>query len=700
MALVCGLVCLGVSLILGRQPKRVRKRENGGRALLTFGMALLSAAVFCNLFYMRFSRETVPVRSLSGKEALIEGTFLDVPENSYGRYFYTVRVNSVKISEGTADLDDFRLRLMSWQPIEAEPYDGFEAEVKFYAFDDTGGLYSTANSRLADGMVLGAYLSGEDIKIIPNSAASPGKFIVAARTALGRVFDKFLPRREAGLIRAVLLGDRTTLSDEIYQDFQSIGASHLLVVSGLHISALMAVLRLAFSRIPIPKALRNALNALALLGFLAIIGFPPSAVRSGVMFLVFLLGDSIGREPDSVNSLGFAVFLICLLNPYSGGDLGLALSVMTTLGILLFSGDISAFLTKHIPNGATSRILKPACVSISLTVSAQLMSLPVLMLVFRGLPVWAPLSGILLIPLAEILLYTSLLTSIFGIIPVMKPVAALFAFCAGWLARLLIKIAELLAKLPMGFLDLSKPIWLFALGGSFLLLIFFILFFKDREGVAVVLTGIAALFGAALFMDTAERGVTFAVSADSTAVVAVKDKEAAVFLLDGYRTGAANELLRRENIGHIDSLILMSNGRDAKETAQKLLASRRVDKVFLSDEARLDRYPDVSTEVIRLADGETLYILGDYRAKAGDGLSEIDFSVCGQNVRIGLGDGDEKTALAFGGGGSGIELVINTEDRENLNPGNYIFPGEGGIVVEIYRDGSYGIRGETVGGNE
>ena len=62
--------------------------------------------------------------------------------------------------------------------------------------------------------------------------------------------------------------------------------------------------------------MKNLLTAAAVLLFLILIGFPFSAVRSGIMLLLFLFADCLGREADSLNSLGFALLLIGVLNPF------------------------------------------------------------------------------------------------------------------------------------------------------------------------------------------------------------------------------------------------------------------------------------------------------------------------------------------------------------------------------------------------
>lgn len=113
-------------------------------------------------------------------------------------------------------------------------------------------------------------------------------------------------------------------------------------------TVLAAFLQLALKRLPIRKAVGNLLTGLCLLLFLALSGFQPSASRGAAMYGVLLLADSTGRRSDGLNSLGLAVLAVCLGNPFAGGDLGFALSVTATLGIVLLYRPLEqAFLGKR-----------------------------------------------------------------------------------------------------------------------------------------------------------------------------------------------------------------------------------------------------------------------------------------------------------------------------------------------------------------
>lgn len=133
---------------------------------------------------------------------------------------------------------------------------------------------------------------------------------------------------------AMCTGDKTALSPDVTFGFRQAGLSHLLAVSGLHMAILaQAVLGLLrFLRVPRRWAALGAAGVVV--PFMLLTGMTPSVVRSGVMCLVLLAGQLLRRRADSRNSLGFALLLLVLPNPYVVLDVGLQLSFAATVGLV------------------------------------------------------------------------------------------------------------------------------------------------------------------------------------------------------------------------------------------------------------------------------------------------------------------------------------------------------------------------------
>lgn len=547
------------------------------------------------MLYLLAWQQAAPWQGLDGEKLQVRAQVLDYPEERYHRYYYKLRVEALGQEEGALEaVGPFTLRLSSTMPLACDPYDRVECLVTFRAFEEGGGLYSTRNARLADGFQAGAYLSQyEGIAVERDSAVSPGEMLVELRHQVGRAMDRLLPRREAGLLRAMVLGDSGGVSEEDMSRFRQLGVSHILVVSGLHMTILAGFMQFLLCRFPIRKAVRNALTALVLVLFLALSGFQPSACRGAAMYGVLLLADSTGRRADSLNSLGLAVLLVCLFAPFSGGDLGFALSVLATLGIVVLYRPVYQALVGKRLAGLARRLWKPVAASLAVTVAALLGTFPVQLAVFGGLPLLTPLANLLLVFPSTLLLYASFCGAFLSLLPATAPLAAPFVWAAGWLARFLLGAAGLLAQWKGTFLPLTGEVALAVVIGLLLLLMAAGLVGQDRPLRAVLggCMAVLAVFGGVFQGWLTQDTVIFAAPAaeESSCVVMIQDGKAAVLSFGGYRTGAVAELLQRYRVTQVEALYLPDRGPEAREAAVQVLEEYGAKQLVLPGDAYVGR---------------------------------------------------------------------------------------------------------------
>ena len=547
------------------------------------------------MLYLLAWQQAAPWQGLDGEKLQVRAQVLDYPEERYHRYYYKLRVEALGQEEGALKaVGPFTLRLSSTMPLACDPYDRVECLVTFQAFQAGGGLYSTRNARLADGFQAGAYLSQyEGIAVERDSAVSPGEMLVELRHQVGRAMDRLLPRREAGLLRAMVLGDSGGVSEEDMSRFRQLGVSHILVVSGLHMTILAGFMQFLLCRFPIRKAVRNALTALVLVLFLALSGFQPSACRGAAMYGVLLLADSTGRRADSLNSLGLAVLLVCLFAPFSGGDLGFALSVLATLGIVVLYRPVYQVLVGKRLAGLARRLWKPVAASLAVTAAALLGTFPVQLAVFGGLPLLTPLANLLLVFPSTLLLYASFCGAFLSLLPATAPLAAPFVWAAGWLARFLLGAAGFLAQWKGTFLPLTGEVALAVVIGLLLLLMAAGLVGKDRPLRAVLggCMAVLAVFGGVFQGWLTQDTVIFAAPAaeESSCVVMIQDGKAAVLSFGGYRTGAVAELLQRYRVTQVEALCLPDRGPEAREAAVQVLEEYGAKQLVLPEDAYVGR---------------------------------------------------------------------------------------------------------------
>ena len=620
------------------------------RSLFWAAAAIALAGAACVLYLLAW-QQAAPWQGLDGEKLQVRAQVLDYPEERYHRYYYKLRVEALGQEEGALKaVGPFTLRLSSTMPLACDPYDRVECLVTFQAFQAGGGLYSTRNARLADGFQAGAYLSQyEGIAVERDSAVSPGEMLVELRHQVGRAMDRLLPRREAGLLRAMVLGDSGGVSEEDMSRFRQLGVSHILVVSGLHMTILAGFMQFLLCRFLIRKAVRNALTALVLVLFLALSGFQPSACRGAAMYGVLLLADSTGRRADSLNSLGLAVLLVCLFAPFSGGDLGFALSVLATLGIVVLYRPVYQALAGKRLAGLARRLWKPVAASLAVTAAALLGTFPVQLAVFGGLPLLTPLANLLLVFPSTLLLYASFCGAFLSLLPATAPLAAPFVWAAGWLARFLLGAAGFLAQWKGTFLPLTGEVALAVVIGLLLLLMAAGLVGQDRPLRAVLggCMAVLAVFGGVFQGWLTQGTVIFAAPAaeESSCVAMIQDGKAAVLSFGGYRTGAVAELLQRYRVTQVEALCLPDRGPEAREAAVQVLEEYGAKQLVLPEDAYVGRDLELA-----LGDALPVFLEGGDSVSLWEGVSAqvlpqwegLLLSVYGVEVLVEWGPGQSR----------------------------------------------------------
>ncbi len=293
---------------------------------------------------------------------------------------------------------------------------------------------------------------------------------------------------------ALLLGEKSTLSDEISQAYSASGAMHVLAVSGLHVGLIFVFLQFIFNKIDKRKKFEKLTLILMILflWFYALItGFSASVVRASTMFSIHILGKIIKREANIYNSIFSSAFIILMINPFMITEVGFQLSYCAVLGIVYIFPKlyeqipILCYFTKqkHILF-IVDNIYKITCVSIA----AQMSTLPFSWYYFHQFPNYFILSNIIVIPLATVTLYVGISFFLghyilFGMIS--KFLAALLMF----LVKTLNYVNQHIEKMPYALLN-NIYLHEYELILFYFLIIFWILYLYFKKHQFVQFSGI------------------------------------------------------------------------------------------------------------------------------------------------------------------------------------------------------------------
>lgn len=264
---------------------------------------------------------------------------------------------------------------------------------------------------------------------------------------------------EQNLILGILIGKDDNISEELREDFSNSSLSHILAVSGMHVSYVIMGLTMFFSIIKISKKVTKIFQILLLLLFWSLTGFTATVTRAVFMSLLFIISTLVYKKNDILTTLSITLWIILINNPFAIFNIGLVLSFCGTLGILIFYKIlIKKFRENHkelyladklkIREILYKKIAEAALVSIC----AQIFILPVMLYNFNSMSFTFLISNILVSFLIGPILIFGVLLIISNTI--LLPTTKIITICLHSLLQILIKIAEFVSNLPLSHIIL------------------------------------------------------------------------------------------------------------------------------------------------------------------------------------------------------------------------------------------------------
>ena len=321
----------------------------------------------------------------------------------------------------------------------------------------------------ADGIVLSAeYLSG---MLRLGQSESFRARTARLQAALSRALRKGMAENTGGVLAAMVVGDRSHLTSTLRSAYRGAGLSHVLVVSGLHVTIFCGLLdALPHKERERSRAYRRArslLRAGTALLLVGITGATPSVLRAAVAVWVSSLGVWMGGPADTLTSLGAAGVLMCLGNGYAVYDVGFELSFAAVMGTLAGAECAGRGRERYYDRKKKrkSRREKPSRAvllfrrfaggvwdSLCVSLCASAATFPVLVLRGMSTTVWAVASGVAVLWLVGPMLSFGLGAALLGLaaegLPLFEIIRRPVAFCAEGLAWLMNEWAFRVSVLP------------------------------------------------------------------------------------------------------------------------------------------------------------------------------------------------------------------------------------------------------------
>ena len=307
-------------------------------------MCTLFGSIYVNILDIKYEEKYSNI----SQNVKIKAIIVSEPEDKEYKYTYTIKVKEIN---NETKYDGIKLILnINKNKIKSET-------IKIGDLIEIVGEYEKPSSkRNYKGFDYKEYLKSkkicgtiqlENYKIISNNNISIiNKIINSVQNSMKNNIKTILGKEESALCIGILLGDRTEISDTTQDEFKKSNLTHLLAVSGAHITYIINGLAIILSKIG--KRFTKVFTILFLIFFMALTGFTPSVVRACIMGMIILIASLIYTKSDTFNNLGISSIIILIINPYMIIDMGFILSFSGTIGIVLLSNKITNMIYKLI----------------------------------------------------------------------------------------------------------------------------------------------------------------------------------------------------------------------------------------------------------------------------------------------------------------------------------------------------------------
>ncbi len=480
-----------------------------------------------------------------------------------------------------------------------------EGKMSFFSFENTD-TFDEERYYMSKGMILKGELS--EGKVSGNAKKTMFDFFDGINEKLSARISGVLSEDSGALVDAVVLGNKGELKREIKRDFSRIGISHLIAISGMHISYISAAFYGMSRKLGSNRKISSFVCIFLMLFYMGLTGFSASAVRAAILCCFVSISVLFGFCHDGITAVGVCGLGMVTVCPYFAFDVGMQLSFSAYLGCLA-AIELNRRIELKREEKRTEKESKAKLLGIALypprkvrrflcsflkklessvifTVIATAFTLPVTLLYYDSISLVSPLSNLLFIPLFSLVMYAGIAVILVSGIPFIGTAVVFFAekLIGGALL-----VAEKTAMVEGISVSLGYPFSTFIVAVLFLCVVGFICAKKKASKVfgsgvciCIILYGAGILVYNGIYADTVSFTRIDGKNGDGFVVTA---KAETVFC--DFSSGSASEASRALNAASslcrdgIDTLILTDYNKGHMDLVSRLSETTYLKRVFL-----------------------------------------------------------------------------------------------------------------------
>lgn len=275
----------------------------------------------------------------------------------------------------------------------------------------------------------------KDYSIVGNNLMY--EYIYKAKSYISNTI-RYLYKTNSDFINSMMLGQKDDLSQNEKLMFTRTGTSHIIAISGLHTGILSGLIIFMMGKIN--KIYKLIVLSTMMFIYSAMVGNSPSIIRA-IMFMISLyLSFFLDRKMDKISTLSFIGILFVINNPYIIYNISFQLSFLATLSIIYFYGYINNKLNIKI---------------ISLTLSANILTIPIIYYNFEGIPLVSILGNIIIVPFIGIIIYLAILSLILFNINIY--ISSIVVYINRFILEIIYVLLEKISNLDFAYIAIEEP---------------------------------------------------------------------------------------------------------------------------------------------------------------------------------------------------------------------------------------------------
>ena len=481
---------------------------------------------------------------------------------------------------------------------------------------------------------------------------------------------------EAIVASALACGYRYELFDSpIYGRFKQCGLAHLVAVSGAHIVIVVSFANIFLRRSPLPKGISTCVLIMIMLLYLTLSGCPLSAIRATIMAALSLFSFTAKRRPSSLNALGVCISLMIAHNPFCALSTSLLLSCASTAGILLFNRHVNE-ATLHTAIHAPSMVRE----SLALTVSSQIVCLPISASLFSQVPLVALLANVICTPLFTFACVCALAFAIIASIVGSFALQFFGLFSAPILV--LCGAVRMLANLPFASIPCSVPESTGAIASVAIAALVWAIWPRAQANTMRIALAASSLILVAYVVVSPLLLPTRIVMLDvgQGDAILIQSRGRNVLIDTGNQDSKLKEALARNGAFHLDAVLITHTDDDHCGSLEALACSAHIDEIILSEAIRTSDEPacaQLTQRCMQITDRVAGVKVGDI-VSFGDFSLRVDwpYKLCEQggnadslccDAQIDIDRDGRSDCAALFTGDAEIEQLVQVANAHDLN---------------------------------